>query len=106
MPNSSVPGGFGACAAAIPGPNRTANKPAQIAFFMMLPLSVSFRSHDLSRLHVDKYVLLAFRRLDLDHVDFLALLFLNRYFGDFAGDALKGDLRRLLLRDLRPGRRP
>ena len=51
-------------------------------------------------------VLLALiRRQDLDNVDILAALSLNRYVGDLSGDLFKRNLRRLLFRDLCPGRR-
>ena len=59
------------------------------------------RSRQLSGLHVDEDVLLALlRRLDLDDVDILAALFLNRHVGDFAGDVFKRNLLRLFFRDL------
>ena len=62
---------------------------------------MSVRPDNLSGLHVDEDVLLAlFRRLDLDHVDILAALFLDRHIGDFAGDAFKRNLLRLFFRDL------
>src|SRR6267143_5543868 len=116
MPNSSVPRPFGACAAAITGANRTASKPARIVLLMTLssPITnlagrhpISLGADNLSGLHVDDDVLLALiRRLDLDDVDILAALSFNRYVGDFAGDLFKRSLRRLLFRDLCPGRRP
>ena len=66
---------------------------------------MSLRSDNLSGFDVDEDVLLALlRRWDLDHVDILAALFLDRDVGDFAGDALKRNLRRLFFRDLCRGR--
>src|SRR5258708_8944026 len=68
--------------------------------------SVSVRADDLSGLDVDKDVLLALvLGLDLDHVDILAFLPLNRHVGGLAGDSRKRDLRCLRARDLRHGRR-
>src|SRR6187551_2550357 len=110
MPNSSVPRPFGACAAAIAGANRTATRLAQIVILMTLPspitnlawrYPISFGADNLSGLHVDEDILLALiRRQDLDNVDILAALSLNRYVGDFAGDLFKRYFRRLLFRDL------
>src|SRR5206468_11637146 len=66
----------------------------------------SVRSNDLSGLDVDKDILLAIlRRLDLDHVDILAFLPLDRHGRGLAGDLRERDLRRLVSRDLRHGRR-
>jgi hypothetical protein len=50
--------------------------------------SMSVRSDDLAGLDVDKDVLLALVRcLDLDHIDILAFLPLNREIGGLAGDS-------------------
>src|SRR4029078_9306966 len=66
----------------------------------------SVRSADLSGLDVDKDILLAIlRRLDLDHVDILAFLPLDRHRRGLAGDLRDRNLRRLVSRDLRDGRR-
>ena len=62
---------------------------------------MSVRSDDLSGLDVDEDVFLAARRLDLDHVDILAVLLLNLHVGGLSGHSLKRDLRRLVSRNLR-----